>query len=83
MAANMRTALLRIHLVDLTRPLASQEPGGEVYEVATTMLTDIEGWAQLFGVKVVETGRKLGGSASEDRLVLQPYIGGGGTACGG
>jgi hypothetical protein len=50
----MRAALLRIRSVALTRPLASQELGAEVYEVATTMLHDIEGWAQLFGVKVVE-----------------------------
>lgn len=56
LAANMRAALLRIRSVDLTRPLASQELGAEVYEVATTMLHDIEGWSQLFGVKVVEAG---------------------------
>ena len=54
LAANMRSAMMRIRSVDLTRPLASQELGAEAYEVATTMLHDIEGWAQLFGVKAVE-----------------------------
>ncbi|MGE0724083.1 MAG: hypothetical protein AB7O45_06900 [Alphaproteobacteria bacterium] len=42
--------------VELTLPLASQELAGEAYELAAAMLADIEGWATLFRVKVVEAG---------------------------
>jgi hypothetical protein len=38
------------------RPLVSQELGALTLEVATTMLQDIDGWARLFRVKVVEAG---------------------------
>jgi len=54
LAAQMRNAPQRIRSIDPACPLASQELGAAVYEVATTMLHDIEGWSQLFGVKVVE-----------------------------
>ncbi len=46
----------RIRHIPLSRPLASQELGVEVLEVATLMLQDVDGWARLFRVKLVEAG---------------------------
>jgi hypothetical protein len=56
MHAAMETGRRRIETVDLDRPLASQELGAEVLEVATLMLQDVDGWARLFRVKLVEAG---------------------------
>jgi hypothetical protein len=42
--------------LDLTKPLASQELAADGYALATTMLADVEGWARLFRVKVIEAG---------------------------
>ena len=56
MKAAMERARQRIATLDLTRPLASQDLGAEVLDVATRMLQDIEGWARLFRVKLVEAG---------------------------
>jgi hypothetical protein len=54
----MREALCRaksrIDRVRTDRPLASQVLGGELFDVATIMLSDVEGWAQLFRMKAVE-----------------------------
>lgn len=55
MKAAMERARQRIARLDLTRPLASQDLGTEVLEVATRMLQDTDGWARLFRVKPVET----------------------------
>jgi len=52
----MKRAKQRMRDLDLTRPIASQELGAEVLEVATRMLQDVDGWARLFRVKLVETG---------------------------
>lgn len=56
MQAAMQAALAELDTLQLDRPLASQDLGAEFYEVATSMLQDISGWAQLFRLKVVETG---------------------------
>ncbi|MFN7307349.1 MAG: hypothetical protein ACK5TQ_12345 [Acetobacteraceae bacterium] len=42
--------------LDLTKPLASQDLAADGYALATTMLADVEGWARLFRVKVIEAG---------------------------
>lgn len=42
--------------LDLAKPLASQELAAETYALAATMLADVEGWARLFRVKVIEPG---------------------------
>jgi hypothetical protein len=46
----------RLEDPDLTRPLASQELGTDLFRLATAMLADVAGWAQLFRMKAVETG---------------------------
>ncbi len=46
----------RIRHVKPARPLASQELGRETLEVAALMLQDVDGWARLFRVKLVEAG---------------------------
>ena len=56
MHAAMQAGRDRIETMDLTRPMASQELGAEVYEVATLMLQDVQGWVRLFRVKLVEAG---------------------------
>lgn len=56
MKAAMESGRQRIETMDLTRPLASQELGAEVYEVATLMLQDVQGWVRLFRAKLVEAG---------------------------
>jgi hypothetical protein len=56
MARAMQAAELQIHDLDLSHPLASQELGSLVFGVATLMLEDVQGWARLFRVKLVETG---------------------------
>jgi hypothetical protein len=60
---HMRLALLRaaarvreLEPGDGNRRLASQDFGAVTLEVATMMLQDIDGWARLFRVKVVEAG---------------------------
>lgn len=40
--------------LDHPLPLASQLLGAELFEVATVMLSDVTGWAQLFRLKTVE-----------------------------
>jgi hypothetical protein len=42
--------------LELTKPLASQELAADGYALASTMLSDVEGWARLFRVKVIEAG---------------------------
>jgi hypothetical protein len=42
--------------LDLIRPLASQDLAADGYALASTMLSDVEGWARLFRVKVIEAG---------------------------
>jgi hypothetical protein len=56
MLSAMELGRRRIENIDLTRPLASQELGTEVYEVAIAMLQDVQGWVRLFRVKLVEAG---------------------------
>jgi hypothetical protein len=56
MCAAMELGRQRIETMDLTRPLASQELGAEVLEVATLMLQDVQGWMRLFRVKLVKAG---------------------------
>jgi hypothetical protein len=38
----------------LDRPLASQQLAAELFDLATQMLVDVDGWAQLFQLKAVE-----------------------------
>jgi hypothetical protein len=45
----------RIERLRLDHPLASQRLGAMVYEVEIAMLCDLDGWARLFRVKVIET----------------------------
>jgi hypothetical protein len=42
--------------LDLSRPLASQDLAADGYALASTKLSDVEGWARLFRVKVIEAG---------------------------
>jgi hypothetical protein len=42
--------------LDLNKPLASQDLAADGYALASTMLADVEGWARLFRVKVIEAG---------------------------
>ena len=56
MAAELERAQHRVERLDPNRPLASQDLGAEAASVATLMLQDLEGWAQLFRVKGVELG---------------------------
>jgi hypothetical protein len=56
MAAALTQAKRRIGELDPRRPLASQELGVEVLAVATRMLEDVTGWAQLSRMKPVEPG---------------------------
>ncbi len=52
----MASAQRRVRLINVAEPLASQQVGAEIYDVATVMLRDIHGWVQLFRAKVVEPG---------------------------
>jgi hypothetical protein len=54
MVAELKRARHRIERVDTRRHLASQDLGNEAGAVATLMLRDLEGWAQLFRVKGIE-----------------------------
>lgn len=56
MARVMEDAELELKAVDRTAPLASQEVGAILFGAATAMLLDIQGWAQLFRIKVVHPG---------------------------
>ncbi len=42
--------------LDLEAPLASEDVGAELLQLAEAMMHDIKGWAQLFRLKAVETG---------------------------
>ncbi|HEX3970699.1 MAG TPA: hypothetical protein VHX19_05225 [Stellaceae bacterium] len=44
----------RIERLAFDKPLVSQALGARIFEVAITMLQDIDGWARLFRVKIVE-----------------------------
>lgn len=44
----------KIGRIRLERPVASQVLGEELFDTATMMLSDVEGWAQLFRMKAVE-----------------------------
>ena len=52
----MRTAAERLGRLDPSLPLASQELGAITHGVAITMLQEVDGWARMFRVKVVEAG---------------------------
>lgn len=54
MIDRLTRAKQHIDRLSFDKPLASQALGARVYEVAITMLQDIEGWARLFRVKIVE-----------------------------
>jgi hypothetical protein len=54
MVAELERARARIERVDKRRNFASQDLGNEAGAVATLMLQDLEGWAQLFRVKGIE-----------------------------
>lgn len=54
MIDRLTRAKQRIERLSFDKPLASQALGARVYEVAITMLQDIDGWARLFRVKIVE-----------------------------
>jgi len=52
----MQHAERRLKALDLKQPLASQQLGAIILGVATTMLQEVDGWARMFRVKVVEAG---------------------------
>jgi hypothetical protein len=54
MRAALDHARSRILRIKLDRPVASQVLGEEIFDVATIMLSEVEGWAQLFRMKAVE-----------------------------
>jgi hypothetical protein len=56
MARVMMQAGTRIDRLDLVRPLASQELAAEVFDVSSEMLQEVNGWADLFRIKIVEPG---------------------------
>ncbi|HUC65373.1 MAG TPA: hypothetical protein VMA53_08095 [Stellaceae bacterium] len=56
MCRDLALSRARLCRLDLSRAMASQDLGAGVARVATLMLQDLEGWAQLFQVKVVEAG---------------------------
>ena len=56
MRAIMHRADKRMREQPLDGPLASQEMGAEVFELADEMMRDLTGWRQLFGVKAIEAG---------------------------
>jgi hypothetical protein len=56
MLAELRAADRRLAALDPRRPLASQDLGQDLWDLATAMLHDVEGWARLFRAKVVEAG---------------------------
>jgi hypothetical protein len=56
MLRELAQAAVALDSLDLSRPLASQDLGADGYALASTMLADIEGWARLFRVKVIEAG---------------------------
>jgi hypothetical protein len=56
MAHAFKAAEARLDLINVDRPLASQDIGAEMSAVAAIMLEDTAGWAQLFSGKVVEPG---------------------------
>jgi hypothetical protein len=55
MELDLELAKARVERLDLGRPLASQDLGGEAEAVAALMLQDLEGWERLFRVKAIET----------------------------
>jgi hypothetical protein len=56
MVAELDRAHRRVERLDTTRPLVSQDLGAEAAAVATLMLQDLDGWARMFRVKLVEPG---------------------------
>ena len=54
MAAELERAIQRVDRLNPQRPLVSQDIGAEAALVATLMLQDLDGWAQLFRVKGME-----------------------------
>ncbi len=54
MHAAFTNAKVQIEQLDLTAPLASQALGSDLAAVATLMLEDVQGWARLARVKIVE-----------------------------
>jgi hypothetical protein len=56
MAAELERARGRLERLDPWRALVSQDIGAEAALVATLMLQDLDGWARLFRVKVMEPG---------------------------
>jgi len=56
MCGVMRQAEARLGALDLAQPLASQDLGAITHAVAITMLQEVDGWARMFRVKVVEAG---------------------------
>jgi hypothetical protein len=56
MAERMQRTQASLGKLACHRPLSSQHLAVQVYDVATAMLQDIEGWASLFRVKTVEAG---------------------------
>ena len=56
MQAVMARAQAELQALPANLPLASQELAAVELALILEMLRDVEGWAQLFGVKVVEAG---------------------------
>jgi hypothetical protein len=56
MIERLTRAKQRIERLAFDKPLVSQALGARVFEVAIAMLQDIDGWARLFRVKIVEAG---------------------------
>jgi hypothetical protein len=50
----LHRAAARIERIAVGKPLASQVLGTELFDVATIMLSDVAGWAQLFRLKAVD-----------------------------
>lgn len=54
MHETLTRAQARIERIAIDKPLASQALGAELFDVATIMLSDVAGWAQLFRLKAVD-----------------------------
>ena len=55
MMSVMKETADEIEAIDIDQPLASRELGHKIYTLALAMMNEVHGWAQLFGIKTLET----------------------------
>jgi hypothetical protein len=52
----LREGRTELGAIDIDQPLAARDLGRAMYGLATAMMHDVSGWAQLFRIKTLETG---------------------------